>query len=142
MNDIVVTINKMAITDSKKLTIQGNIRAVGSSRKTGVGIQFLNVSSSGVTLSGKVQSGTPVFESGQSNPVVILSTNAHKYCNPSIADDDFTFYCTYLLADKTYNSGDGAEFEIIMTFPTIEEAMKAMNANNLDLFIISKRNSR
>ena len=138
MNDIVVTINKMTITDSKKLTIQGNIRAVGSSRKTGVGIQFLNVSSSGATLSGKVQSGTPVFESGQSNPVVILSTNAHKYCNPSIADDDFTFYCTDLTAGNTYNSGDGATFEIAMTLSTDEEAKKAMNVKNLDVFIISK----
>lgn len=138
MNDIVVTINKMTITDSKKLTIQGNIRAVGSSRKTGVGIQFLNVSSSGATLSGKVQSGTPVFESGQSNPVVILSTNAHKYCNPSIADDDFTFYCTDLTAGNTYNSGDGAAFEIAMTLSTDEEAKKAMNVKNLDVFIISK----
>ncbi len=138
MNDIVVTINKMTITDSKKLTIQGNIRAVGSSRKTGVGIQFLNVSSSGATLSGKVQSGTPVFESGQSNPVVILSTNAHKYCNPSIADDDFTFYCTDPTAGSSYNSGDGAAFEIAITFPTAEEAKKAMNVKNLDVFIISK----
>ena len=138
MNDVIVSINKMSITDNKKLTIQGNIRAVGSSRKTGIGIQFLNVSSSGVTLSGKVQSGTPVFESGQSNPVVILSTNVHKYCNPSIADDDFTFYCTDPIAGGVYNSGNGAEFEIAQTFPTAEAAVKAMNINNIDVFIISK----
>lgn len=138
MNDIVITINKMTITDDKKLTIQGNICAVGANRKTGAGIQFLNVSSSGVTLSGKVQSGTPVFESGQSNPVVILSTNAHKYCNPSIADDDFTFYCTNPITGNTYNSGDGAEFELIMTYPTADEAKKAMNVKNLDVFVISK----
>lgn len=139
MNDIVVSIDKMTATDeNKKITIKGHVRAVGSSRKTGVGIQFLNVSSSGVNLSGKTQSGTPVFESGQNNPVVILSSNAHKYCNPAIADDDFTFYCTDLTASNEYNSGDGAEFEIIMTFPTAEEAMKAMNVKNLDVFIISK----
>lgn len=138
MNDIVTTINKMSITNDKTLTIQGNVRAVGSSRKTGVGIQFLNVSSSGATLSGKVQSGTPAFESGQNNPVVILSTNAHKYCNPSITDDDFTFYCTDPTAGSSYNSGDGAAFEIAITFPTAEEAKKAMNIKNLDVFIISK----
>ena len=138
MNDIVVTINKMTITDSKKLTIQGNVRAVGSNRKTSIGIQFLNVNSSKVTLNGKVQNGTPIFESGQNHPVVILCTNAHKYCNPSIADDDFTFYCTDPTAESTYNSGDGAEFELSMTFSTAEVATKAMNSNNFDVFIISK----
>ena len=138
MNDVIVSINKMAITDNKKLTIQGNIRAVGSSRKTGIGIQFLNVSSNGVILNGKVQSGTPIFESGQNNPVIILSTNAHKYCNPSIVDDDFTFYCTDPTAGSTYNSGNGAEFEITLTFSTAEAAVKAMNINNIDIFIISK----
>lgn len=138
MNDVVISINKMTATDdNKKLTILGNIRAIGANRKTGVGIQFLNVSNSGVVLSGKVQSGTPVFESGQNNPVVILSTNAHKYCKPNIADDDFTFYCTDPNASNDYNSGDGAEFEIVMTFPTSEEALKAMNVKNLDVFIIS-----
>ena len=139
MNDVVVSINKMTATDdNKKLTIQGNIRAIGANRKTGVGIQFLNVSNSGVVLNGKVQSGTPVFENGQNNPVVILCTNAHKYCKPNIADDDFTFYCTDPTASSEYNSGDGAEFEIVMTFPTAEEALKAMNVKNLDVFIISK----
>ena len=132
MNDVVITINKMSITNDKTLTIQGNVRAVGSSRKTGVGIQ------NGVTLSGKVQSGTPVFEGGQSNPVIILSTNVHKYCNTGIADDDFTFYCTDPTAGSAYNSGDGAEFEITMAFSTAEEAKKAMNIKNLDMFIISK----
>ena len=138
MNDIVVSIDKMTTTnDNKKLSIKGHIRAVGSSRKTGVGIQFLNVSSSGVTLAGKVQNGTPVFESGQNNPVVIISINAHKHCNPNIADDDFSFYNTIPSAGSQYN-GNGAEFEIIMTFPTAEEATKAMNVKNLDVFIISK----
>ena len=138
MNDIVVSIDKMTATnDNKKLSIKGHIRAVGSSRKTGVGIQFLNVSSSGVTLAGKVQNGTPVFESGQNNPVVIISINAHKHCNPNIADDDFSFYNTIPSAGSQYN-GNGAEFEIIMTFPTAEEATKAMNIKNLDVFIISK----
>lgn len=138
MNDIVVSIDKMTATnDNKKLSIKGHIRAVGSSRKTGVGIQFLNVSSSGVTLAGKVQNGTPVFESGQNNPVVIISINAHKHCNPNIADDDFSFYNTIPSAGSQYN-GNGAEFEIIMTFPTAEEATKAMNVKNLDVFIISK----
>ena len=138
MNDIVVSIDKMTTTnDNKKLSIKGHIRAVGSSRKTGVGIQFLNVSSSGVTLAGKVQNGTPVFESGQNNPVVIISINAHKHCNPNIADDDFSFYNTIPSAGSQYN-GNGAEFEIIMTFPTAEEATKAMNIKNLDVFIISK----
>lgn len=139
MNDIVVSIDKMTATDeNKKITIKGHVRAVGSSRKTGVGIQFLNVSSSGVNLSGKVQSGTPVFESGQNNPVVILSTNAHKHCRPSIADDDFSFYCTDPTASSEYNAGDGAEFEIVMNFSTAEEAVKAINVKNLDVFIISK----
>ncbi len=138
MNDIVVSIDKMTTTnDNKKLSIKGHIRAVGSSRKTGVGIQFLNVSSSGVTLAGKVQNGTPVFESGQNNPVVIISINAHKHCNPNIADDDFSFYNTIPSAGSQYN-GNGAEFEIIMTFPTAEEATKAINVKNLDVFIISK----
>ena len=137
MNDIVITIDKMNITDGKKLTIQGNVRAVGSSRKTGVGIQFLDVSSSGVTLSGKVQNGSPAFESGQDHPVVILCTNAHKYCNPSIADDNFTFYCTDPTAGSTYN-GNGAAFEIAMTFSTTEEAMEAIKIKNIDVFIISK----
>lgn len=136
MNDIVITIDRMNITDSKKLTIQGNVRAVGANRKTGAGIQFLNVSSSGVTLSGKVQNGAPAFESGQDHPVVILCTNAHKYCNPSIADDDFTFYSTDPTSGN--NSGDGAAFEIAMTFPTAEAATEAMNIDNLDVFIISK----
>lgn len=139
MNDIVVTIDKMTATDdNKKLSIKGHVRAVGSSRKTGVGIQFLNVSSSGVTLAGNVQSGTPVFESGQSNPVVIISTNAHKHCKPNIADDNFTFYCTDPALSSEYNSGNGAEFEIIMTFPTADETIKAMNIKNIDVFIISK----
>lgn len=138
MNDVVVSINKMTATnDNKKLTIQGNIHAVGANRKTGVGIQILNVSNNGVILNGKVQSGTPVFESGQSNPVVILATNAHKYCSPNIADDNFTFYNTIPSTDSRYN-GDGAEFEIAMTFSTAEEAIKAMNIKNLDVFIISK----
>ena len=137
MNDIVVSIDKMTVTDdNKKLSIKGHIRAVGSSRKTGVGIQFLNVSSNGVTLSGNVQSGTPVFEGNQSKPVVIISTNAHKHCNPTIADDDFTFYNTIQNADSKYK-GNGAEFEIIMVFPTAEETLKAMNVKNLDVFIIS-----
>ena len=47
MNDIVVSIDKMTATnDNKKLSIKGHIRAVGSSRKTGVGIQFLSGHSS------------------------------------------------------------------------------------------------
>ena len=114
------------------------MRAVGSSRKTGIGIQFLNVNSNEVTLSGKVQSGIPTFENGQNNPVVILSTNAHKYCNASITDDDYTFYCTDPTAGSTYNSGDGAGFEITLTFSTAEAATKAMNIKNMDIFIISK----
>ena len=138
MNDIVISINKMTITNEKQLTIQGNVRAVGSSRKTGIGIQFLNVNSNEVILSGKVQSGIPTFENGQNNPVVILSTHAHKYCNASITDDDYTFYCTDPTAGGTYNSGDGAEFEITLTFSTAEAATKAMNIKNMDIFIISK----
>lgn len=138
MNDIVISINKMAITNEKQLTIQGNVRAVGSSRKTGIGIQFLNMNSNEVILSGKVQSGIPTFENGQNNPVVILSTHAHKYCNASITDDDYTFYCTDPTAGGTYNSGDGAEFEITLTFSTAEAATKAMNIKNMDIFIISK----
>lgn len=137
MNDVVISIDKMTATDeNKKLTIKGRVRAVGSSRKTGVGIQFLNISNSEVVLSGRVQSGTPVFESNQNNPVVIISTNVHKYCNPGIADDDFTFYSTEPSNSSEYN-GDGAEFEIIMTFSSAEEALKAMNVKNLDVFIIS-----
>lgn len=137
MNDVVISIDKMTATDeNKKLTIKGRVRAVGSSRKTGVGIQFLNISNSEVVLSGKVQSGTPVFESNQNNPVVIISTNVHKYCNPGIADDDFTFYSTEPSNSSEYNS-DGAEFEIIMTFSSADEALKAMNVKNLDVFIIS-----
>ena len=139
MNDVVITIDKRSTTNSgKQVSIQGHVRAVGASRKTGIGIQFLNVSSSEVTLEGKVQSGTPVFERGQSNPVVILCTNAHKYCKPEIADDNFTFYCTDRSLGNEYNTGDGANFEIKMVFPTIEEAEKAFNIKNLDVFIITQ----
>lgn len=139
MNDVVITIDKINTTDgSKQVSIQGRIRAVGASRKTGVGIQFLNVNTSGVTLSGKVQNGTPIFEAGQKNPVVILCTNAHQYCKPNIANDDFTFYCTDPAVGSEYNSGDGANFEIIMVFPSAEEAQKAVIVKNLDVFIISQ----
>lgn len=139
MNDIIVTLDKISTTNGdKQVSIQGHVRAVGASRKTGVGIQILNVNSNGVTLNGKVQNGIPVFESGQSNPVVILCTNAHKYCKPNITDDDFTFYCTDPAISNEYNSGDGANFEIIITFPTSEEAAKATNIKNLDVFIITQ----
>lgn len=138
MNDVVVTIDTIRTTNGKQVSILGRIRAVGASRKTGVGIQFLNVNTNGVTLNGKVQSDTPVFEAGQENPVVILCTNAHQYCNPNIANDDFTFYCTDPAVSSEYNSGDGANFEINMVFPSAEEAQKAVNVKNLDVFIISQ----
>lgn len=139
MNDVVITIDKISTTNSgKQVSVQGHVRAVGASRKTGIGIQFLNISSSEVALSGKVQNGIPTFESGQSNPVVILCTNAHKYCKPNIADDDYTFYCTDPVISSEYNSGDGANFEIKMIFPTAEEAVKATNSKNIDVFIITK----
>ena len=139
MNDVVITIDKISITNGdKQVSIQGRVRAVGASRKTGIGIQFLNVSSSGITLDGKVQSGNPIFEIGQNNPVVILCTNAHKFCKPNIADDDFSFYCTAPGGNSEYNTGDGANFEIKMQFPTTEEAAKAANIKNIDVFIITQ----
>ena len=138
MNDVVITIDKINTTNNdKQISIQGRVRAVGASRKTGIGIQFLNVKSSGVAISGKVQSGNPVFEAGQNNPVVILCTNAHKFCKPNIADDDFAFYCT-APGNSEYNTGDGAEFEINMMFPTAEEAIQAANIKNIDVFIITQ----
>lgn len=139
MNDVVVTIDKINTTNSgKQVSIQGRVHAVGANRKTGIGIQFLGINASGVTLSGKVQSGTPVFESGQDHPVVILCTNAHKYCNPNIADGDYTFYCTAPAVGSQYNTGDGANFEIKMVFPTAEEAVKAVNTKDIDVFIITQ----
>ena len=139
MNDVVITIDKIITTNSgKQVSIQGHVRAVGANRKTGIGIQILNVNGNGITLNGKVQSGTPVLESGQSNPVVILCTNAHKYCKPNIADNDFTFYCTDPSVRSEYNSGDGVSFEIQMLFPTTEEAAKATNIKNIDVFIITQ----
>lgn len=139
MNDVVITIDKINTTNSgKQVSIQGRVHAVGANRKTGIGIQFLGINASGVTLSGKVQSGTPVFESGQDHPVVILCTNAHKYCNPNIAEDDYTFYCTAPAVGSQYNTGDGANFEIKMVFPTAEEAVKAVNTKDIDVFIITQ----
>lgn len=139
MNDVVISIDKINTTNKgQQVSIQGRVHAVGANRKTGIGIQFLGVNASGVTLSGKAQSGTPVFESGQDNPVVILCTNAHKYCNPDVADDDYTFYCTSPTVGSKYNTGDGANFEIKMVFPTAEEATKAVNVKNIDVFIITQ----
>lgn len=139
MNDVVVTIDDRNLTtQDKKLSIKGHIRAVGAGRQIGVGIRFLNTSANGVTLD-KVdtQSGAH-FESGQSDPVIIICDNAHKYCKEGIDDTDFTFYCTDPSVDSKYNTGDGADFEIKMTFPTAEEAAKAMDIKNLDVFIISR----
>nr|WP_303776438.1 LruC domain-containing protein [Bacteroides intestinalis] len=136
MNDAIITIDKISTTNKdKQVSIQGHVRAVGASRKTGIGIQFLNVKSSGVTISGKVQSGNPIFEAGQNNPVVILCTNAHKFCKPNITDNDFAFYCT---VPGDNSEGDGAEFEIKMMFPTAEEAAQAANIKNIDVFIITQ----
>lgn len=136
MNDVIITIDKISTTNKdKQVSIQGHVRAVGASRKTGIGIQFLNVKSSGVTISGKVQSGNPIFEAGQNNPVVILCTNAHKFCKPNITDNDFAFYCT---VPGDNSEGDGAEFEIKMMFPTAEEAAQAANIKNIDVFIITQ----
>lgn len=139
MNDVVVTIDDRNLTtQDKKLSIKGHIRAVGAGRQIGVGIRFLNTSANGVTLD-KVdtQSGAP-FESGQSDPVIIICDNAHKYCKEGIDDTDFTFYCTDPSVDSKYNTGDGADFEIRMIFPNAEEAAKAMDIKNLDVFIISR----
>lgn len=139
MNDVVVTIDKRNLTtQNKKLSIEGHIRAVGAGRQIGVGIRFLNTSANGVTLD-KVdtQSGAH-FESGQSDPVIIICDNAHKYCKEGIDDTDFTFYCTDPSVDSKYNTGDGADFQIRMIFPNAEEAAKAMDIKNLDVFIISR----
>lgn len=139
MNDIVITIDKINTTNGgKQVSIQGRVRAVGANRKTGIGIQILNVNSDGLELGGKVQEGTPALEAGQNNPTIILCTNAHKYCKPNIADDDFTFYCTNPNTSIEYNTGDGANFEIKMIFSTAEEAVKAVNIKNLDVFIITQ----
>lgn len=140
LNDAVVTIDKRSLTSNdKKVSIQGHIRAVGAGRQIGVGIRFLNVANNGIQLEKiDTQSGAS-FESGQSNPVIILCDNAHKYCKDgNIADDDFTFYCTDPTVNSKYNTGDGADFEIKMIFPTVAEAAKAMDIKNIDVFIISK----
>ena len=112
MIDVIITIDKISTTNKdKQVSIQGHVRAVGASRKTGIGIQFLNVKSSGVTISGKVHSGNPIFEAGQNNPVVIPGDNSE---------------------------GDGAEFEIKMMFPTAEEAAQAANIKNIDVLYMIK----
>lgn len=139
MNDVVITIDDRNLTSQdKKLSIKGHIRAVGAGRQIGVGIRFLNTSANGITLEkADTQSGAP-FESGQNNPVIIICDNAHKYCKEGIDNTDFTFYCTDPGVDSKYNTGDGADFEIKMSFSTAEEAAKAMDIKNLDVFIISR----
>ena len=140
MNDVIVTIDDRNLTSQNtKLSIKGRIRAVGAGRQIGVGIRLLNVKADGITFEKiDTQSGAS-FEAGQNNPVIIICDNAHKYCKDgNIADDDFTFYCTSPDVDSKYNTGDGADFEIKMIFPTVAEAAKAMDIKNIDVFIISK----
>lgn len=140
MNDVVITIDKRSQTaGNKQVSIQGRIRAVGAGRQVGAGIRLLNVSTDGMTVEKIKTQNAGTYESGQSNPTFILCDNAHKFCkNDNIADNDFTFYCTDPGVSSEYNTGDGANFEITLNFPTVEEADKAMDIKNLDVFIINK----
>ena len=144
LNDIVTTIDKVTFAQHEDgsvgvYTLNGTLQAVGASKKLGVGIQFLGFTASNVVelkgiVEGVTSNATPInFESNQSNPVVIICNDAHRFIGNS--ENDRSYVNT--LANNS-NNKNGVKFEISIEFKKGAVKPKDLNINLLDLFVISR----
>ncbi len=76
------------------------------------------------------------FEANQSNPVIIICNDAHRFIGNS--ENDRSYVNT--LANNS-NNKNGAKFEISIEFRKGAVQPKDLNINQLDVFIISKEAS-
>mgnify|MGYP000036122846 FL=1 len=144
MNDIVATIDKVTFAQHEDgsvgtYTLNGTLQAVGASKKLGLGIQFLGFAASNVVelkgiVEGVTSNSTPLsFEANQSNPVIIICNDAHRFIGNS--ENDRSYVNT--LANNS-NNKNGAKFEISIEFRKGAVQPKDLNINQLDVFAISK----
>lgn len=140
MNDVVISIQKKEATVNsfglvKEFKLQGRLEAIGASRKVGVGVRFMSLPAN-VQLSelkGKVHTGTPTLEAGHSHPVIIVTTDGHRYIGNAEGDRDFVN-----TKRDGVNKKDVPNFEISMKFATPSLQPSAFDIQNLDLFIITQ----
>lgn len=144
LNDIVATIDKVTFAQHEDgsigtYTLNGTLQAVGASKKLGLGIQFLGFTTSNVVelkgaIEGATSNSTPLsFEANQSNPVIIICNDAHRFIGNS--ENDRSYVNT--LANSS-NNKNGAKFEISIEFRKGAVHPKDLNINRLDVFTISK----
>ena len=144
LNDIVATIDKVTFAQHEDgsvgtYTLNGTLQAVGASKKLGLGIQFLGFAASNVVelkgiVEGVTSNSTPLsFEANQSNPVIIICNDAHRFIGNS--ENDRSYVNT--LANNS-NNKNGAKFEISIEFRKGAVQPKDLNINQLDVFAISK----
>ena len=138
MNDIVIFVGKMSETGSD-FRIEGDIRAVGESKKIGVGFRFRGINADDLEkieaetqfTDGKRQ--TIQAESGHDGEVVfLLCDNAHTF-NEN-AEGDYSFINTE--PDSENNRKDVADYTIWLTFKDKDLRDEVYNINNVDFFII------
>lgn len=144
LNDIVATIDKVTFAQHEDGSVgtyilNGTLQAVGASKKLGLGIQFLGFAASNVVelkgiVEGVTSNSTPLgFEANQSNPVIIICNDAHRFIGNS--ENDRSYVNT--LANSS-NNKNGAKFEISIEFRKGAVQPKDLNINQLDVFVISK----
>lgn len=143
MNDIIATIDKVTVTQNvnssvESYKIEGTLQAVGASKKLGLGIQFLGFNANTVTavngiVQGMASSAPLTFEGNQSKPVLIISTDAHRFLGN--AQDDREYINTINGSD---NNKNGAKFEVSLTFKDGAVTPADININKLDMFVISR----
>ena len=73
------------------------------------------------------------FEANQSNPVIIICNDAHRFIGNSENDRNYV----NTLANNS-NNKNGAKFEISIEFRKGAVQPKDLNINQLDVFVISK----
>lgn len=137
-NDVVVTIDKFH-TSSYRISIEGEVKATGASRRIGVGIRFLNIKASDLEgVEAELQStngeaASVTFEKGQTDPVLIICEDVHAWCeNPK---GEYPFINTE--TDGENNRTDCPDFRIWLNFKDKDVRDQAFDIMNMDVFAIT-----
>ena len=137
-NDVVVTIDKFH-TSSYRISIEGEVKATGASRRIGVGIRFLNIKASDLEgVEAELQStngeaASVTFEKGQTDPVLIICEDVHAWCeNPK---GEYPFINTE--TDGESNRTDCPDFRIWLNFKDKDVRDQAFDIMNMDVFAIT-----
>ncbi len=130
LNDLVVSLNNKSISsDSKTVSFNLALEAVGASKQLGLGIRFINLTTT--PSSAKINGNSVSVENDAKGPTFIVFDDAHRQFG-------FTDSRPFINTVKDGSSNQAAKtYTVTLEFSSAISA-SAFNINNFDLFIISK----